>query len=809
MAQVPSGPRVSAVLGPTNTGKTHLAIERMLGHASGMIGFPLRLLARENYDRVVRLKGVHQARLVTGEEKIVPPTARYFCCTVESMPLDRPVEFLAVDEIQLAADPERGHVFTDRLLHARGIGETMLLGADTIRPLLRRLVPEAEIVTRPRFSTLTYAGPKKITRLPRRSAVVAFSADEVYAIAELLRRQRGGTAVVMGALEPAHAQRPGRALPVGRGRLSGRHRRDRHGPQHGHRPCRLRRTREVRRRGTAPPDAGGDGADRRPRRAPHERRHVRRHRRRGAARSRAGRAIGGAPVRHAARAALAQRRSRFFLAARAARLARCAAADVGSDPARDADDQMALAQMVGDPDCAVHADSPEAVRLLWDVCQIPDFRKTMADVHVRLLKRIWLHLRGPEGRIPADWAADQMARLDRVEGDIDTLTTRIAHVRTWTYISHSAGWMDDARHWQERARAIEDRLSDALHDRLTQRFVDRRTAGLTRLRDKERLETYVAATGEVEVEGHYVGRLDGFRFAPDITASGDDKRALLAAANRALTGEIAARVRALVESGDDDFTLAEDGKLSWRGSVVARLTRGPRALSPAVDVLDSAFLSTADRETIRRRIAAWMDAQLGRALGALTDLERAALSGPARGLAYQLVEALGTIARGRALEAAGQLARADRLALRACGVRIGFATLYLPALLKPAGVRLRAILWSVWMGEPSRSPPAPGLVTVKLAERADENFYEAVGYPVIAGRAVRADMLERIDGLLRLASRNNEAPPVPQIMSLAGLSAAEAAALIAGMRRRAPRRAKNKGARKDGAFSKLRELGLT
>ena len=809
MAQVPSGPRVSAVLGPTNTGKTYLAIERMLGHASGMIGFPLRLLARENYDRVVRLKGVHQAALVTGEEKIVPPTARYFCCTVESMPLDRPVEFLAVDEIQLAADRDRGHVFTDRLLRARGIGETMFLGAETIRPLLRRLVPEAEIVTRPRFSKLTYTGQKKITRLPRRSAVVAFSADAVYETAELLRRQRGGTAVVMGALSPrtrnaqvalyqsgevdylvaTDAIGMGLNMDIDHVAFAGLVKFDGEGPRRLT-PAEMAQIagRAGRHMNHGTFGVTGDMEPLDPELVARLEEH-----------------------RFDTLRALRWRSADLDFSSPRALLASLDAPPPmsGLIPTRDADDQMALAQMVGDPDCAVHADSPEAVRLLWDVCQIPDFRKTMSDVHVRLLKRIWLHLRGPEGRIPADWAADQMARLDRVEGDIDTLTTRIAHVRTWTYISHSAGWMDDARHWQERARAIEDRLSDALHDRLTQRFVDRRTAGLTRLRDKERLETYVAATGEVEVEGHYVGRLDGFRFAPDITASGDDKRTLLAAANRALTGEIATRVRALVESGDDDFTLAEDGKLSWRGSVVARLTRGPRALSPAVDVLDSAFLSTADRETIRRRIAAWMDAQLGRALGALTDLERAALSGPARGLAYQLVEALGTIARGRALEAAGQLARADRLALRACGVRIGFATLYLPALLKPAGVRLRAILWSVWMGEPSRSPPAPGLVTVKLAERADENFYEAVGYPVIAGRAVRADMLERIDGLLRLASRNNEAPPVPQIMSLAGLSADDAAALIAGMRRRAPRRAKNKGARKDGAFSKLRELGLT
>jgi ATP-dependent RNA helicase SUPV3L1/SUV3 len=239
--------KLTAVLGPTNTGKTHLAVERMLGHASGMIGLPLRLLAREIYDRIVKLRGKASVALITGEEKIVPPRAAYFVCTVEAMPLTREVEFVAIDEIQLCADPERGHIFTHRLLHARGKYETMLLGAGTMAPLVRRLLPDAEIVTRERFSNLTYSGSKKLTRLPRRSAVVAFSTDAVYAIAELIRRQRGGAAVVMGSAEPPHPQRPGRALPVRRGRLPGGHRRHRHGPEHGRRPRGLRRPAQVRR----------------------------------------------------------------------------------------------------------------------------------------------------------------------------------------------------------------------------------------------------------------------------------------------------------------------------------------------------------------------------------------------------------------------------------------------------------------------------------------------------------------------------------------------------------------------------------
>ena len=311
-------PRLTAVLGPTNTGKTHLAIERMLGHASGMIGFPLRLLARENYDRIVAIKGRAHVALVTGEEKIVPPGARWFLCTVESMPLDRPVAFLGIDEIQLCADPERGHVFTDRLLHARGHAETMVMGAETIRPLIRKLVPEAEFVSRPRFSELTYTGMRKLTRLPPRSAIVVFSANDVYEIAELMRRQRGGTAVVLGALSPAHPQRPGRAVPVGRGRLPGGDRRHRHGAEHGHRPCRLRPADQVRRPLPAPAARHRDRPDRRPRRAAHDQRHLRHHRRGRHPGRGAGRRGREPPLRPAADGDVAQRRARLPQRARPA-----------------------------------------------------------------------------------------------------------------------------------------------------------------------------------------------------------------------------------------------------------------------------------------------------------------------------------------------------------------------------------------------------------------------------------------------------------------------------------------------------------
>ena len=468
--------RVVAVLGPTNTGKTHLAIERMLGHATGMIGFPLRLLARENYDRIVRLRGRGAVALVTGEEKIILANPRYFVCTAESMPLDRPVDFLAIDEIQLAADPERGHVFTARLLHARGLSETMLLGSDTMRALVRRLVPEAEFVERPRFSTLSYVGERKVTRLPPRCAVVAFSVADVFEIAELVRRQRGGTAVVLGALSPrARNAQVGMyqagevdylvatdAIGMGLNMDVDHVAFARLAKFDGKAPRRLSAAEIGQIAGRAGRHMSdgtfGTTADLGPM-EPEIVEAVENHR--------------FDPVNGAF-----WRNSRLDLRS----LDRLVASLEQRPPsgllirAREADDERALAALRRMPDLAQRARTPDGVRRLWEVCQVPDFRKTMSDQHTRLLAQIYRHLSSGPGRLPEDWVAGHLARMDRGDGDIDTLVARIAHVRTWTYITHRGDWIRDPAHWQDRARTIEDKLSDALHDRLTQRFVDRRAA---------------------------------------------------------------------------------------------------------------------------------------------------------------------------------------------------------------------------------------------------------------------------------------------------------------------------------------------
>ncbi|MCW5772478.1 MAG: disulfide oxidoreductase, partial [Rhodospirillaceae bacterium] len=577
--------RLTAVLGPTNTGKTHFAMERMLAHESGMIGFPLRLLARENYDRAVRVKGADAVALVTGEEKIVPPRARYFLCTVEAMPLDRAaqggVDFIAIDEAQLGADPERGHIFTDRLLNARGRLETIVIGAETLRPLIRRILPGAEIVTRPRFSRLTYAGPKKITRLPPRSAVIGFSAAEVYALAELMRRRRGGTAVVLGALSPRT-----RNAQVG-----------------------LYQSGDV--DYLVATDAIGMGLNMDidhvafARLTKFDGRMVRRlsHAEIGQIAGRAGRHMNdgtfGTTVGEqiAAEAIAAVEEHRFeplrFLYWRNPDLdfssldgllasLSVPPAEAAFVPARESEDAATLAALAAVPEIRRRADSRARLALLWDVCQIPDFRKVMAEAHARFVARLYHDLTGPSGRIRSDWIARQVERIDKTEGDIGTLVGRIAEIRTWTYVSYRADWVEEALHWQERARHIEDKLSDALHERLTERFVDKRTAVLLRrLHTKDDLLGGVRDDGEVVVEGMPVGRLEGFRFVPAPSVLSEDAKAVRAAADRALRSAFADRVAAFERCADEEVSLGDDGRLAWNGTAVGTLAKGAHPLTPS------------------------------------------------------------------------------------------------------------------------------------------------------------------------------------------------------------------------------------
>ena len=751
--------RLTAVLGPTNTGKTYLAIERMLGHESGMIGFPLRLLARENYDRVVKIKGAGRVALITGEEKIVPKGARYFICTVESMPLDRPVSFLAVDEVQMAADPERGHFFSDRILNARGTNETMLLGADTVRPVLNQLLPNIDIVARPRFSKLSYVGPKKATRLPPRSAVVGFSANEVYAIAELIRRHRGGTAIVMGALSPRTRNAQVEMFQSGEvdylvatdaigmglnmdvdhvwfaslrkydGRMS--------------RPLRAVEMAQIAGRagrymndGTFGTTIDVGGLDEETVEA------IENHR--------------FDPLRD-----LQWRNSALDFKSIPALIA-----SLNRQPphpvlqrVREQDDQFALQTLSQQSEFLPRLHAPSRVRLLWEVCQVPDFRKTMTEEHTALLGSLFMHLSQGGERLPEDWIDGHVKKLEKYDGDIDTLMARIAHVRTWTYISHRADWIQRAAHWQERARAIEDRLSDVLHQRLTQRFVDRRAAMLVRrLRDEGEMTTSVAEAGEVIVEGEHLGRIEGFRFVPDATEEQTDQKAVLTAALRALRENLPTRLAAFTAAPDGELVFDSQLRVCWGGGPIAKLMSSGDVLAPKIEALSSDLLDGPAREDVRKRAAAWVETRIRLGLSELMDARAASENIPAgaRGIVFQLCEGLGVIERKPIEQQLGQLGEEDRKALAKLGVRVGVFTLYFPSMLKPVPIRLRAGLWMVARNREMIPPlPAEGRTSMDLPPNSERDFYATIGYIPLGNHAIRADMVERLAAMCRAAVRDS------------------------------------------------------
>ena len=752
--------RVAAILGPTNTGKTHYAIERMLAHKSGMIGLPLRLLAREVYDKIVALKGATVCALVTGEEKIVPPDARYFVCTVEAMPVDLGVSFLAVDEIQLCADPERGHVFTDRLLNARGEDETLFMGAETMRGAIQRFVPHAYFITRPRFSDLAYTGHKKLTRLPRRSAIVAFSADDVYGIADLVRRQRGGAAVVLGALSPrtrnaqvalyqsgdvdflvaTDAIGMGINMDVDHVAFSALEKFD----GASTRPLKPEEIGQIAGRAGRHMNDGTFGTTAEAEAIDEET---------------IGRVEGHRyePVR-----VLQYRNSALSFHSLQMLLESLDETPPtrGLVKARPAMDFAALRTLAGNDEIAAMASAPASVKRLWEACQLPDFRKLSVEEHVKLVAQIYRFLMSDEGTIEEDWLARQVDRLDVVEGDVATLSGRLAQIRTWTYAAHRPGWVKDAAHWQEQTRKIEDRLSDALHETLTQRFIDRRTGVLMRsLRDEDAFNLVLDDSGAVSISGEMVGQLDGFRFTPDSRAEGIHGRTLRSAAFKGLEGEFHARAQRLVAAESSAIALSEHGKFWWDGAIVGQLEDGPSALSPRVAVHADEQLKPELRAQIQTKLDAWLDERITTRLEPLIALRNAADAKPgtpqalpaeARGLAYQLCEALGSLDRKSATLPPDE--RAALRSLRPFGIRFARRSIYMPKLIRPDAASLLALLWAVKNKLTQIPPPPPaGLTSFEPERETPRGFIAAAGFRVIGPRAIRIDMLDRLEQELEAA----------------------------------------------------------
>ena len=811
-----SSKNLTLVLGPTNTGKTHLALERMTGYASGVIGFPLRLLARENYERLIARLGQGKVGLITGEERILPAGARYFCCTVEAMPLDANADaelsglrfdFIAVDEIQLAGDRERGHVFTDRILHARGAFETMFMGAETAAPLLKALLPDAKFEFRNRMSRLSYAGPKKLTRLPRRSAVVAFSAADVYQIAEFIKRQRGGAAVVMGRLSPrtrnaqvdlyqngevdfliaTDAIGMGLNLDLSHVALSA--------------------------------DMKFDGRKMR-KLLPSEMAQIA---------GRAGRHMndGSFGVTDGCRAlepemidAIEQHRfaplRAFYWRSRDLVFSSIGSllASLEAPPPLpflfrkgDALDHQALNSLAGRPDICDAVSGAGDVRLLWAVASIPDFRQSLDENHYDMLAILFLTL-VQKGVLGNDMVANAMIQLDRVDGDIDTLMTRLAYIRTWTYITHRSDWTDSAVEWQDRARSIEDKLSDCLHIRLSERFVDKRAALLSRrLKETKILIASVKDDGTVLVEGEEVGQLDGFTFHPSV-AVGEDKAPILSAARRGLPDEIERRVRAFVASADPAFRLGLDGVIKWREARVARLVKGDSLYTPRAELVTSDLLSIDQTQRMNKRLVVFMATHVETILGRLvalqtpddiTDAEQknaikpdlkdasdvnsdsssegkighievpTGLSGAAKGIAYILFERLGSVPTAEVAHLIRTIKESDKPSLARLGLRFGVETVYMPELLKPAQIDLRSLLFSLAQSQfYDGAPPPAGRVAIDQIADVPDLYWLAVGYRRLGQRVMRVDMVERVAMLVRTAARDGHFKITEDMLSLAG-----------------------------------------
>jgi len=756
------GSAVTAVLGPTNTGKTHRAVERMLEHDSGMIGLPLRLLAREVYDRITSRLGEARVALVTGEERRVPRRPSYWVCTVEAMPTNLDVDFVAVDEIQLAAHPQRGHVFTERLLELRGRRETWFMGAASMRPIVSELLPAARIVEHPRLSRLSFAGSEKLARLPARSAVVAFSMQEVYEVAERLRATRGGAAVVLGALSPRtrNAQvamfQSGEvdyivatdAIGMGLNldvkhvafaalrKFDGREVRDLEAAEIGQIAGRAGRYTADGSFGALAPLSIGKG-------------------------------LAGAVETH-----------RFPAVRRL--VWRSADLDMGSldallaslrrSPGRrslflqeSAEDAASLARLAQDPAIRSRAQGEEAVALLWEVCRIPDYRKLLFESHVALLAEIFSQLAGPRAWIDEGFLDERVREIDDPAGDIDTLIARISAIRTFTYVSQKSRWVKEPEVWQERTAAIEDRLSDALHERLVQRFVER--SGGRQVRGARALHRPTSAEARAMDKTNPFGKLAALRVAPSRGSS------------PGAASEEARWVESLVSARHEALAVDGTGRITFEdGREVGRLVRGSGLLLPDVRVSELSELGAGARARISRRLVAFARDLVEALLGPLRAISPGALGASARGIVYQLEQGLGT---ARTEEAAPQLAALgpeDLRELSLAGVSLGSRVIYVPALLKGPALERRSALTAAHAGPKAPRAPQPGVVSMPVSRGADERLYAAVGYPVFGPRAVRADVVEKVHAAL---VAEGAAVPVGMLAGWLGCPAREAARVAA------------------------------
>ena len=767
--------KLTAVLGPTNTGKTHLAIETMLSFESGIIGFPLRLLAREVYEKVIKKTSLDKVALITGEEKIIPSNAKYFLCTVESMPIDKQVEFVGVDEIQMCADHERGHIFTDRLLNMRGEKLTMLMGSNTIKNIISKLEDDIEFINRERLSKLTYVGHKKISRINRKTAIIAFSAEEVYAIAELIRRQKGGAAIVMGSLSPKTRNAQVELYQsgdvdflvatdaIGMGinmdldfvyfsnlkKFDGRKLRK----------LNLSEIGQIAGRAGRYLNNGSFGIT-------------------GECKE-----INAEEVDLIENHKFEEIRTLFWRNSNlnfnnSSSLLKSLEQKPYQDWLRkihECEDEKALKFFLKDKNLENVDMNDETLSLLWECCQIPDFVKKTYGNHYEVIGNVFKFLNSEKGKIPEDYMRIQLMKLDKLEGNVDSLSNRIANVRTWSYVSNKNNWVENQDYWIEKTKNLEDKLSDRLHEELTKTFIDKRASVLARgLKQDMEFKTEILQNDDVKIDGHYIGKINGLKLELDLKqgALETDIKSLKKAARQSVSPELEKRIDNIIET--KILELKDDTKIYWNKFSIAKINKGKDYLSPSIELAVDEMLEQKQRQKLNDFLIKWLNEKINSELKSLIDLKNINQNNSSiKALAYQLYENNGVLKRDQVSDYLSKLGQEERKILREIGVKFGRYHIYLFKLIKPEAVKLRTLLWKTFHQKYFKlKPPTFGLNFIEEKEKNNRNFMLLCGFEKFDNLFVRIDILERLfmQIINTNTEQNKEIKVVPEMLNLLGCS---------------------------------------
>ena len=767
--------KIIAVLGPTNTGKTHFAIERMLQFGSGIIGFPLRLLAREVYEKCIQKVGAEKVALITGEEKIIPPYADYFLCTVESMPLDINAEFVAIDEIQMCADPERGHIFTDRLLNMRGDKLTMFLGSNIMQNIIQKFVPEVEFIFKERFSKLSYSGHKKISRLPGRTAIIAFSVDEVYALAEFVRRQRGGAAIVMGSLSPKtrNAQVElyqsgdvdflvatdaiGMGINMDIDHISFNNLNKFDGRRNRH--LRLTEIGQIAGRAGRYMNDGTFGITGKcDELSPEQIDKLENH-------------------KFDSVINIYWRNSNLDFSNIESLLNSLDQKPYDYSLLRNKDllDENVLKTLIVKNNQIKTDYKNNNLSTLWECCQIPDFTKSSYNEHIDIVRKVFEFLVSDKGKIPNEWMRAQLNGLDNESGNIDTIANRISHVRTWAYVSYKKNWVENSDYWIDKTKDIEDKLSAKLHEELSKSFIDRRISILSKhLKQDAKLETKISEKDEVIIDKQFIGTIKGLRLNLDFssTALQTDIKSIKKAARQGVVEELKKRINNIVKENIESaaLQLKEDFKIFWKENPIATIIPGKDYLNPKIKLLIDDSLDVDEQSELKNYLEKWIDKEKNLHLYDLIKTSTIDLENSyARALCFRLFENHGVLKRLDAEDLLKSLDKDQRANIKKIGIKIGRYHIYQPLMIKPKAVSLKIILWNCFNNKTQREKcPTFGLNFLKNFETKNKEFLLICGFETFENYIVRVDILEKLFIKILSSTNNNQFTISSEMLNLLG-----------------------------------------